>query len=191
MEALGFTVLDWNTHVRQQAVALLKSVNDMHQGDGAEAVMEYVRRKGGDLPVYARLAAIDAVCVVAMQGDGQAITRLFKELGDEVCARACVCVREQSALGGVFMREFGSIFACSTIRFGCCVLGGYSGWPDHRLNALRCFSCATSCSPQEWHHLDQTFRKSSTNRQKEHHAHSRHAANYWHYFKSSIGCDIS
>jgi len=83
IQALGHMCTDFNSHSREKALRLLVSVSQKSDPDVLAAVMTEVFKESDELPLYARLAAVDAVPQVVKTGEQFAIRPLISELDDE------------------------------------------------------------------------------------------------------------
>ena len=90
--ALGRLCLDWNVQVRQRATTLLKLIGNKTKGDAAAAVMHFMTVESNTLPLYAKLAALESILEVTVQGDEAAIDHLVDLLDDpNASVRTSVC----------------------------------------------------------------------------------------------------
>lgn len=81
--ALGRVCVDWNARARTIALRLMVSISDKSDFDVQSAVMGEVLKDSSELPLFARIAAVEAVPFVTRQGDPYAVRQLLQELTDE------------------------------------------------------------------------------------------------------------
>ena len=83
IQALGHMCTDYNKRSRDKALELLVAVAEKSDPDVLAAVMSEVYKESDELPLFARLAAVNAVPDVVKRGDPWAIQPLIAELDDD------------------------------------------------------------------------------------------------------------
>jgi hypothetical protein len=76
--ALGRVCVDWNARARAVALRVLVAIADKSDFDVQAAVMGEVLKDATELPLFARIAAVEAVPIVTRSGDPYAVRQLIQ-----------------------------------------------------------------------------------------------------------------